>query len=171
MFRNQATGPSVVESTAPPSELALFHDEHGQLTGEAAKAATYQLKLSDGTTRGLTIAKDTSTHVIVGPWQTTATEEGGFSVLHEAGFKLPAGFGAGQRVTLDLGAVSIMARVTLNDHVFDTLWRAPFALDVTDILKPGANRLQVLVTSTTTAKPALGKEVILKTTTRQPVMP
>ena len=171
VFRNQSTGPSVVESIAPPSELALFHDAHGQLTGEAAKAGTYQIKLSDGTPRGLTIAKDTSTHVIAGPWKTTAKEEGGFSVLHETGFELPAGFGAGQRVTLDLGAVSIMAKVTLNGHDFDTLWRAPFALDVTDILKPGANRLQVLVTSTTNANPALGNEIILKTTTRQPITP
>jgi hypothetical protein len=160
-----------VESTAPPSELALFHDEHGQLTGEAAKAGTYQIGLSDGTTRRITIGRDASTHVIAGPWKTTVKEPSGHSVLQETTFELPAGFGAGQRVTLDLGAVSIMARVTLNDHVFDTLWRAPFALDVTDVLKPGANRLQVLVTSTTNAKPALGNAIILKTTTRQPITP
>jgi hypothetical protein len=64
-----------------------------------------------------------------------------------------------------------MAKVKLNDRVFDTLWRAPFALDVTEALKPGANRLQVLVTSTTTGKPTLGKDVILKTTTRKSVNP
>jgi len=69
---------------------------------------------------------------------------------------------------VDLGDVSVMAKVTLNGKAYDTLWMPPFALDVTDVLIPDKNKLQVLVTSTTKGKPALGK-VVLKTTTRKPV--
>jgi hypothetical protein len=49
-----------------------------------------------------------------------------------------------------------MAKVKLNGKTYDTLWHPPFALDVTDTLKPGPNQLQVLVTSTSKGKPALG---------------
>ena len=58
-----------------------------------------------------------------------------------------------------------MARVTLNGKVFDTLWMPPFALDVTDTVKPGGNTLRVLVTSTSNGKPVLG-QVQLRTATR-----
>lgn len=69
-------------------------------------------------------------------------------------FDLPAGFANNQRVTLDLGEVTVMAKVTINDIAHDTLWRKPYQLDVTHDLKPGTNRIRVLVTSTSESKPA-----------------
>jgi len=77
------------------------------------------------------------------------------------------GFGKGQRVYLDLGKVEVMAKVTLNGKTFDTLWMLPFTLDVSDVLRPGKNKLQVLVTSTSEGQPKLGKVVQLKTMTRK----
>jgi hypothetical protein len=44
----------------------------------------------------------------------------------------------------------------LNGKEFETLWMPPFALDVTDALKTGDNKLTVLVTSTSQGKPKLG---------------
>jgi hypothetical protein len=53
------------------------------------------------------------------------------------------------RVMLDLGPVSNMARVVLNGKSFDTLWHAPYRLDVTSAIRDGDNTLEVFVTGTT----------------------
>ena len=38
-----------------------------------------------------------------------------------------------------------LAEVTLNGQILDTLWKQPFRLDVTGVIKPGANVLEVKV--------------------------
>lgn len=48
---------------------------------------------------------------------------------------------------LDLGRVKNFADVELNGHKFETLWKAPFRLDVTKWLKKGKNSLTVRVTN------------------------
>jgi hypothetical protein len=58
----------------------------------------------------------------------------------------PSG-GPGARTWLDLGAVHVMARVKVNGKDLGLLWRAPYRLDVTGALKPGANDLEVRVTN------------------------
>jgi hypothetical protein len=60
------------------------------------------------------------------------------------------------RVTIDLGDVTVMAKVTINDITHDTLWRKPYRLDVTSDLKPGTNHIRVMVTSTSEGKPSFG---------------
>lgn len=80
----------------------------------------------------------------------------------ETSVTVPAEFGKQRQLYLDLGDVSIMAKVTLNDQEFETLWMPPFVLDVTGTLMPGENQLQVLVTSTSRGKPKLGDAVSLK---------
>ena len=52
------------------------------------------------------------------------------------------------RVELDLGRVDMAARVTVNGVRAGSLWAAPYRLDVTSVVKPGLNRLEVEVTST-----------------------
>jgi hypothetical protein len=52
---------------------------------------------------------------------------------------------AGKPVFLDLGRVEVMAEVTLNGHAFQTLWCAPFRVDVSSAAKPGANSLEIKV--------------------------
>jgi hypothetical protein len=68
-------------------------------------------------------------------------------------------------VILDLGKVEIMAQVTLNGKTDDTLWMPPFALDVSDALKSGTNKIEVCITSSTQGKPKMGAAVQLKTVT------
>lgn len=53
----------------------------------------------------------------------------------------------GQRILLDLGAVSDVAEVSLNGRPLGVLWKPPFRLEVTGALKAGANRLEVRVTN------------------------
>jgi hypothetical protein len=174
VFRDKPTQPSVIEAQlagkdVSTADLHLFYDQRNKLTAETAKPGTYTLTMSDGTKRNLVIEQGSKTFAIKGPWQTTKKEEKGYSVLQETTFDLPAAFGKAQRMYLDLGKVEVMAKVTLNGEAFDTLWMPPFTLDVSDVLKSGENKLQVLVTSTSKGKPKLGKVVQLKTTTRKTI--
>jgi hypothetical protein len=52
------------------------------------------------------------------------------------------------QITLDLGKVHDLARVTLNGKDFGVLWQAPFTLDVSSALKTGENLLEIAVTNT-----------------------
>ena len=106
--------------------------------------------------------KDTESMPLSGAWTTANKDKQGFSVFNETTFAVPAGFGKGQKIELDLGNVEVMAKVKLNGKEFETLWMPPFALDVTDALKTGDNKLTVLVTSTSQGKPKLG-DVKLRT--------
>jgi len=174
LFRDKPFQPSVVDVTtasgsASAADLDLFYDQSGKLIAETGKPGTYSLGMSDGTKRTLLIEQTSQTFVIESPWRTTPKDAQGYAVLQETTFQLPAGFGKGQRITLDLGKVSIMAKVTLNGHTFDTLWMPPFTLDVTDVLKSGKNHLQVLVTSTSNGEPSLGKVVEMRTTVRKEI--
>ena len=49
---------------------------------------------------------------------------------------------------LDLGRVEMIAGVRLNGVPVGTVWAAPYRVDVTRAVKPGANRLAVEVTGT-----------------------
>jgi hypothetical protein len=172
IFRDKPSRPSVVtaqlaDKDVSPSDFHLFYDQKNKLKAETAKSGTYNLTMSNGAKRKLVIDQASEIFTIESPWQATRKDEKGYSVFQKTTFNVPSGFGKGQRVYLDLGKVEVMAKVTLNGKVFDTLWMPPFMLDVTDALKPGKNKLQVLVTSTSEGQPKLGKVVQLKTTTRK----
>jgi hypothetical protein len=49
----------------------------------------------------------------------------------------------GERLSLDLGKVGVLASVKLNGQDLGVLWKEPFASDVTRVLKPGRNVLEV----------------------------
>lgn len=55
--------------------------------------------------------------------------------------------GKGRRLRLDLGEVEVIAQVRLNGKDMGVLWKAPFAVDVDGLVKPGANELEVRVTN------------------------
>ena len=50
-------------------------------------------------------------------------------------------------VFLDLGAVEVMAEVIVNGVNKGILWARPYSVDVTDVLKPGKNTLEIRVTN------------------------
>ncbi len=174
VFSDQPSQPSVVSvqqggKDIAPADLNLFYNQDNQLTAESTRAGDYTLTMSDGSKRTVVIEQDSQTFAIESPWQSVKQDKKGYSVLNETTFDLPAAFGKGQRVVLDLGKVEVMAKVTLNGKSFDTLWMPPFTLDVTDAVKPGNNRLQVLVTSTSKGQPKLGKVVQLKTVSQMTI--
>ncbi len=55
----------------------------------------------------------------------------------------PDAFQKDRRLYLDLGEVAVMAHVRLNGHDLGILWNPPFRVDVTDMLVPGENALEV----------------------------
>jgi hypothetical protein len=55
---------------------------------------------------------------------------------------------AGMKAELDLGRVEAIASVRLNNEAVGTLWTAPYRLDITRLVKSGANTLSVSVTNT-----------------------
>ncbi|MDI9432339.1 MAG: glycosyl hydrolase [Planctomycetota bacterium] len=56
-------------------------------------------------------------------------------------------FRSGTRLALDLGTVHDIAEVSINGEPLATLWKPPYRVDVTDLLKPGENRLEIKVTN------------------------
>ncbi len=171
IFREMQQTASVVKAQsegkdAGPGVLGLFYDVKNGLSAESRSKGVYTLTMSDGTTKSVTIDQDSACLPLTGEWTTTNKDEKGFSVLKELEFSVPADFGKGQKIELDLGQVEVMARVTLNGKEFDTLWMPPFAQDVTEVLHAGDNQLKVLVTSTSQGKPILG-DVKLRTVSTQ----
>jgi hypothetical protein len=49
--------------------------------------------------------------------------------------------------SLDLGRVEVIAEVILNGENLAIFWKAPFRVDVTDVLEAGQNELEVHVTN------------------------
>ena len=55
---------------------------------------------------------------------------------------------AGERVLIDLGAFTAMAKVSVNGTYAGGLWTGPFRLDVTKLVKQGENQLKIEVVNT-----------------------
>ena len=51
------------------------------------------------------------------------------------------------RIILDLGRVKDIAGVSINEKPAATLWKPPYQYDISNLLKPGANRLEISVTN------------------------
>ena len=56
-------------------------------------------------------------------------------------------FEKGAHFWLDLGDVKNLAEVTVNGKNLGVVWHAPYRIDVTSALKPGANELNIMVTN------------------------
>jgi hypothetical protein len=53
----------------------------------------------------------------------------------------------GTHVLIDLGDVKNLAEVTVNGKPLGIVWHAPYRIDLTGVLKPGANELTIKVTN------------------------
>jgi hypothetical protein len=51
----------------------------------------------------------------------------------------------GRRLILDLGRVAVLARVRVNGRDLGVLWKEPYAVDITEAVKTGTNRLEIEV--------------------------
>lgn len=53
-----------------------------------------------------------------------------------------------ENITIDLGALTAMAKVTVNGKYAGGVWTAPYRLDITDLVKEGENQLKIEVVNT-----------------------
>ena len=81
------------------------------------------------------------------PWTKTGLAQFSGTAVYEKTFTPPASF-KGERIILDLGNVSSVAKVQVNGRDAGTLVWSPYRLDITRLLKPGKNRLRISVTNT-----------------------
>lgn len=140
---------------------------------ETATAGDFEFAYADGKTRSVKILPASSdAFAVPGPWQVAfqagrgapATAEfpmlGDWAQHADAGIRYFSGTAiystsfdwtlpatSGVRHCLDLGRVEIMAEVALNGEPLGVLWKPPFALDVSGLLRPGRNELRVKVTN------------------------
>ena len=83
------------------------------------------------------------------PWCTLPISEEGKAFSGSATYTTTFNWSSeDKQVTLDLGKVSMIAEVFLNDQKVSTLWCTPYATDITEYIKQGENKLQIKVTST-----------------------
>jgi hypothetical protein len=153
----------------PPADAHCGAD--GQLSLEARRAGLYELKTAGGNVLRADVAAPPAPLEINGPWEVTfpphwgAPEHVTFDKLvswsehPDAGVKyfsgaatysktinVPAAMLAGHRAFyLDLGKVAVMAQVILNGQDLGILWKAPYRVEITGLLRPGDNQLQVRV--------------------------
>ena len=122
-----------VKQIAAPRDSALAQLEgHWQLSFESGRGAPAHV-----------------VSTVLGSW--TESKEPGIKYFSGVGsyrklFTLAAAdVKSSERVLLDLGEVHELAEVRLNGQLIGTAWHAPFRLDVTETVKPGANTLEVRV--------------------------
>jgi len=164
--------PADSDSSLPA--IAIAQAGQGKLEAEVAASGSYEFKLSNGRTCAFRAEGLPALLELSGPWDVrlpanmdvpehlaleklmSLTEYPNEAVRYFSGtatyertFDLPAErLGAGKGLLLDLGRVEALAEVVLNGQNLGVLWKAPFLIDISGTAKPGANRLEVRVTST-----------------------
>ncbi|MFK0117580.1 glycosylhydrolase-like jelly roll fold domain-containing protein [Streptomyces sp. NPDC090994] len=157
-------------TAAPLPVLAVERSGHTlRATVEAAAPGTHRLTGTDGghTYQGTVRVTDPLEPLpVTGDWTRTLERDGAAPVTVPLGswtgtdplFSGSATYATtvdvdrvrldGRRVLLDLGDVRDIAAVTVNGTALPPLLWAPFVTDVTGLLVPGANRLEVRVANT-----------------------
>jgi hypothetical protein len=128
---------------------------------------------ADVPSRDIPIPIETTVAAIEGPWKVQfqsgrgAPAEANFEKLvswsesndsgvkyfsgtasYSKSFQAPAKwFNTGARLWMDLGDVKNIAEVSLNGKDLEILWKPPFRVDVTGIMKSGTNALEIKVTN------------------------
>jgi len=155
---------------APPYTLT---DNGGHISVTASEPGQLTLIRRSGRKTKVTIPPLPKPLAITGPWTITFPPNTGapgvikldhlvsFSehtdpgVKHFSGtatcratFDAPKGLiGKNRRLQLDLGNVQVMAQVKLNGKDLGILWKPPYSADVTSLIKPGKNHIEVKVTN------------------------
>lgn len=157
--------------TKPAGVPQVWLSADGKLMlDQQAQPGKYELTLASGEKRSAEVAAPADGLSLAGPWQVTfppnlgAPAQAEFATLtdwtksdvegikyfsgtatYHTTFTLDAAPKPGTRVRLNLGDVKVMAQVSVNGKDLGVLWKPPFAVDVTDAVKAGENRLEVKV--------------------------
>jgi hypothetical protein len=95
------------------------------------------------------------TPFLLKPWTQTGLANFSGTAIYTKTFTLPVNY-EGLRVMLDLGRVSSVADVFVNgEHAGALVWR-PYQQDISKLIKPGENEIEILVTNTEANQRAVG---------------
>lgn len=167
----EGTEPEATRLDVTPAELAVSPD--GDVTLTAWQGGNYEIVLDSGQAVQRSVTDIPEPLEVIGPWQVRfppnlgAPESATFDKLiswpesdvpgikyfsgtatYARTVNVPADFlAANRRVKLELGQVREIARVSVNGTPLGIFWKPPFDVDVTDVLKPGDNMLEISVTN------------------------
>ena len=164
--------PAGLAGLAEPPVYELEH-ERGGLVLRAWVRGDFAFESASGATRRLSVSDVPAPVEVEGPWNVTFPPGLGgpesvdlaklvsWTEHEDAGVKYFSGTATyskdvdvpaealrdGRRVYVDLGRVSVIARVKVNGTDLGCLWKPPFRADATAALRAGPNRLEVAVTN------------------------
>jgi hypothetical protein len=161
------------ESAPSPAAANIHCDAQGRLRLEAWEPGAYDYLTAGGQTRHFQVASVAAPIVINGPWEVRFDSKWGGPKLvtferlddwskrpedsirfysgaarYHTRFNWTAPARPDRRhaqVYLDLGKVAIMAEVKLNGRDLGLLWKPPFRVEVTRVLRSGENELEIKV--------------------------
>jgi hypothetical protein len=144
--RNTIEASMVVEV---PGTFDLRGQFHGKtFRGQATVTDTLEPIEVDGPwTLRLERDGETARPTALGSWTATDPTFSG-SGVYQTSLSLAKDELADRRMLLDLGDVRELAQVTVNDTILPRALWAPYVVDVTEALRPGANAIEVRVTNT-----------------------
>ncbi len=150
-----------------PNHYHLFLN-HLDLDGRDGEAVDISAFLTAGKNDVLTVVADRDDRLTapiefltgftpfrLKPWTRTGLANFSGTAVYERDFTVPEAY-AGKRLFLDCGRVSSVAEVSVNGKAAATaVWR-PYRFDITDLVRPGKNRLAIRVTNTEANRRAVG---------------
>jgi hypothetical protein len=163
---------AIDSDASPPTDLSLC-EVKGRLQARTMTPGRFALHLASGTTLPLLVSEPPPPVAASGPWEvrfasgwgapdhatfarlaswTEHDDPGiryfsGTAVYRAELFVPPAMLASDIAPILDLGQVEVMARVRINGHDLGIVWKAPFLVDATGVLKSGHNQLEIEVTN------------------------
>jgi hypothetical protein len=155
-----------------PADLCLW-EANGRLQARTLSPGRFALHLASGATLPLLVSDLPAPVAASGPWEVrfpsgwgapervtllqlaSWTEHDDPGIRYFSGtavyrgdlFVPPAMLASSIAPMLDLGQVEVIARVRINGHDLGILWKAPFMVDTTGVLRPGRNQLEIEVTN------------------------
>lgn len=174
VFRRKAAADSLVAVKRDGQPCFLGGSDVVRVTDSKLSVQTrlpgrYELTTAQGKTQVATVQAPAAPLMIESGWQVTfpgqvapvpfikltswsehadpAVKYFSGTATYRTSFDAPA-VKTGERLTLDLGQVESLAEVTLNGRKFQWLWQPPYRLDITEVLKPGVNALEVRIVNT-----------------------
>jgi len=173
--RVSGTDPDIIDlvrvEPAPTPPAMVRCDAKGRALLEVGEPGDYTILTDAGTTRRVRVTDVPLQMHVDGPWhvrfapgwgapsETTFDKLISWSAHENPGIKHFSGeatytttftvprkmLAKDQRLYLDLGKVAVMAKVKLNGQNICTLWKPPFAIDITKHARVGQNTLEVAV--------------------------
>lgn len=175
VFREAAKGfDPISKLTGLEKPARAVIDKSGAVEIHTTTNGDYQIERASGKSQTVKITDMPAPQTVGGSWQVTFAGPGlkgpqtvtfdtltdwkdhpreglrhfSGTAVYRKSIEVPAAWlGAHKRVHLDLGRVEICAEVLINGKFVRTLWKPPFAQDITDQVRAGSNEIEIKVTN------------------------